>query len=108
MRYAIAIEKAEGNHSAHVPGLPGCVATGATITEVEAEIRDAIVFQLEGQREDGMPISDGANVTDGVQRARCISFFTVRDGKIIRQVEFWPEPYAAPATRAHLVEPLQA
>jgi len=23
-------------------------------------------------------------------------------------VEFWPEPYAAPANRAHLVEPIEA
>ena len=29
MRYAIVIEKAEGNYSAYVPDLPGCVATGA-------------------------------------------------------------------------------
>jgi hypothetical protein len=26
MRYAIVIEKANGNHSAYVPDLPGCVA----------------------------------------------------------------------------------
>jgi len=33
MRYAIVIERAEGNFSAYVPDLPGCVATGATIEE---------------------------------------------------------------------------
>ena len=38
MRYAIVIEKAEGNYSAYVPDLPGCVATGQTVAEVEAEI----------------------------------------------------------------------
>jgi hypothetical protein len=26
MRYAVVIEKAEGNYSAYVPDLPGCVA----------------------------------------------------------------------------------
>jgi predicted RNase H-like HicB family nuclease len=31
MRYAVVIEKAEGNYSAYVPDLPGCVATGATV-----------------------------------------------------------------------------
>lgn len=56
MRYAIVIEKAEGNYSAYVPDLPGCVATGFTIEEVEAEIRDAIAFHLEGLREDGLPL----------------------------------------------------
>jgi len=56
MRYAIVIEKADGNYSAYVPDLPGCVATGATIAEVEAEIRDAIVFHVEGLREDGIAV----------------------------------------------------
>ena len=47
------------------------------------------------------------NVTDGSRRDRAISFFTVRDGKITRIVEYWPEPYAAPASRRHLVEPIE-
>ncbi|EHR70716.1 hypothetical protein BurJ1DRAFT_1862 [Burkholderiales bacterium JOSHI_001] len=56
MRYAIVIEKAEGNYSAYVPDLPGCVATGATVAEVEAQIREAIEFHLDGMREDGIAI----------------------------------------------------
>jgi predicted RNase H-like HicB family nuclease len=56
MRYAIVIEKAAGNYSAYVPDLPGCVATGSTIEEVEAEIREAIEFHLDGLREDGLPV----------------------------------------------------
>ena len=40
MRYAVVIEKANGNFSAYVPDLPGCVATGATVEVVSAEIRD--------------------------------------------------------------------
>ena len=56
MRYAIVIEKALGNFSAYVPDLPGCVATGATVAEVESEIREAIVFHVEGLREDGLPV----------------------------------------------------
>jgi len=54
MRYAIVIERAEGNYSAYVPDLPGCVATGATIPEVQAEIRGAIRFHVESLRADGM------------------------------------------------------
>jgi len=30
------IEKAEGNYSAYVPDLPGFIATGATVQEVES------------------------------------------------------------------------
>ena len=51
-------------------------------------------------------VSD-VTVTDGVQTGRAISFFEVAEGKVMRVVEFWPEPYAAPANRAHLVEPLE-
>jgi predicted RNase H-like HicB family nuclease len=38
------------------PHLPVCVATGATVAEVEAEIREAIAFHVEGMREDGLPV----------------------------------------------------
>ena len=48
------------------------------------------------------------SVTDGVQSARAISFFTVEAGTITKLVKFWPEPYAAPANRAHLVEPIES
>jgi predicted RNase H-like HicB family nuclease len=48
MRYAVVIEKAENNCSAYVPDLPGCVATGATVAEAEAQIREAIEFHIEG------------------------------------------------------------
>jgi predicted RNase H-like HicB family nuclease len=61
MRYAIVIEKAEGNYSAYVPDLPGCVATGATVAEVESEIRDAIVFHVDGLREGGLPVPPPAS-----------------------------------------------
>lgn len=69
MRYAIVIEKAEGNYSAYVPDLPGCIATGATLEEVESEIREAIVFHLEGLREDGLPLPPGASTVDYVDVA---------------------------------------
>ena len=58
MRYAVVIEKAEGNYAAYVPDLPGCVATGATIEETERSIREAIEFHVEGLRADGVPIPE--------------------------------------------------
>jgi predicted RNase H-like HicB family nuclease len=69
MRYAVVIEKAEGNYSAYVPDLPGCVATGSTITEVEREIRDAIAFHLEGMREDGQPVPPPSSQVEYVEIA---------------------------------------
>lgn len=55
MPYAIVIEKGEGNYSAYVPDLPGCVAVGDTVEETRHEIQEAIEFHLEGLRADGLP-----------------------------------------------------
>jgi predicted RNase H-like HicB family nuclease len=69
MRYAIVIEKAEDNYSAYVPDLPGCIATGATLEAVESEIREAIIFHLDGLREDGLPVPPGESTVDYVDVA---------------------------------------
>ena len=66
MRYAVVIEKADGNFSAYVPDLPGCAATGATVEEVEREIKEAIRFHLDGLREDGLPIPQPSAVCEYV------------------------------------------
>jgi len=47
-------------------------------------------------------------VTDGVQVARAISFFSFADGKIQKMVEFWPDPFPAVENRRHLVEVMDA
>ena len=69
MRYAIVIEKAEGNYSAYVPDLPGCISTGATIEEAEESIREAIEFHLDGMREDGTPIPPASSHVEYVEIA---------------------------------------
>jgi predicted RNase H-like HicB family nuclease len=69
MRYAIVIERAASNYSAYVPDLPGCVATGATIEEVEAEIREAIALHLGGLREDGIPVPQPSSQVEYVDVA---------------------------------------
>jgi predicted RNase H-like HicB family nuclease len=61
MRYAIVIEKVGNNYSVYVPDLPGCVATGATVEEAEAQIREAMEFHLDGMREDGIAIPPPAS-----------------------------------------------
>jgi predicted RNase H-like HicB family nuclease len=67
MRYAIIIEKAEGNFSAYVPDLPGCVATGDTIESVEREIREAIRFHIAGLKEDGLPVPQPTTIAEYVE-----------------------------------------
>jgi predicted RNase H-like HicB family nuclease len=51
-RYLVVIEKAKGGFSAYCPDLPGCVATGKTRRAAEKNIREAVVFHLEGLKED--------------------------------------------------------
>jgi len=69
MRYAVVIEKADTNYSAYVPDLPGCVATGVTIDEVENEIREAIEFHLQGMKEDGQSIPVPSNALEYIEVA---------------------------------------
>lgn len=69
MRFAIVIEQTESNYSAYVPDLPGCVATGASVAEVEAEISEAILFYLEGFKEDGVPVPEPSSVVEYVEVA---------------------------------------
>ena len=69
MRYAIVIEKAGNNYSAYVPDLPGCVAAGQTIEEVEAQVREAIEFRVEELREDGLPVPVPASRVEYVEIA---------------------------------------
>ncbi len=67
MRYAIVIEKANGNYSAYVPDLPGCVATGDSVAAVEIEIRNAIRFHIDGLKEDGLPVPKPTSIADYVE-----------------------------------------
>jgi len=67
MRYAIVIEKANDNYSSYVPDLPGCIATGATVEEVEAEIGEALRLHLDGLREDGLTIPEPTAIAEYVE-----------------------------------------
>jgi predicted RNase H-like HicB family nuclease len=64
MRYVVVIEKADKNYSAYVPDLPGCVATGRTVEAVEAEIRTAVRFHIDGLRADGLPIPQPTSIAE--------------------------------------------
>jgi predicted RNase H-like HicB family nuclease len=58
-RYLILVEGGPpSNYSAWSPDLPGCVATGASVEEVEREMRAAISLHLEGLDADGEPIPE--------------------------------------------------
>ena len=56
MKYLIVVEKTETGFSAYSPDLLGCVATGATEEETEANMKEAIAVHVEGLKEEGFPI----------------------------------------------------
>jgi len=58
MRYLVIIERAENNYGAFSPDLPGCVATGDTLDEVQENMREAIELHLEGMRLHGESIPE--------------------------------------------------
>jgi predicted RNase H-like HicB family nuclease len=67
MRYAVVIEKAEGNYSAYVPDLPGCIATGNTVAAVEQEIGAATRFHIDGLKADGLPVPAPTSIAEYIE-----------------------------------------
>ena len=53
---------------------------------------------------EGDEVVSDVDVTDGVIRGRVITFSKIRDGKILRQTEFWPDPFEPVDWRAQWVE----
>jgi predicted RNase H-like HicB family nuclease len=56
MKYLVVVEQTATGFSAYSPDVPGCIATGATRTEVEREIADAIAFHVEGLHAEGLEV----------------------------------------------------
>jgi predicted RNase H-like HicB family nuclease len=63
MEYLVVIERGPSSFGAYVPDLPGCVAVGETRQEVEALIREAIEFHIEGLREEGQPLPEPSSTS---------------------------------------------
>ena len=56
--YLVVFEWAGSNYSAYVPDLPGCISTGKTLEDAEANIKEAISLYIDTLREDGQPIPE--------------------------------------------------
>ena len=54
----VVVEKTESNYAAYIPELDGCVATGITVQEVKESLHEAVVFHLEGMKDDGLDIPE--------------------------------------------------
>ncbi len=57
-RFLIVIEKTNGNYSAYSPDLPGCVATGDTIKDVEQNMYEAMAMHIQGLIEDSLLVPE--------------------------------------------------
>ncbi|NLF96807.1 MAG: type II toxin-antitoxin system HicB family antitoxin [Candidatus Riflebacteria bacterium] len=64
--YLIVIEKAGKNYSAYAPDLPGCVATGKTPEQAKANLREAMIFHIEGLKEDGLSVPEASSIFDRI------------------------------------------
>jgi len=43
----------DGNYSAHLPQLPGCVTVGSSLKEIENNMSQLVPFHIEGQKDSG-------------------------------------------------------
>jgi predicted RNase H-like HicB family nuclease len=59
-RYLVIIERTLTGFSAYSPDLPGCVATGETRKDVEANMQEAIAFHIEGLKREGLPVPEAS------------------------------------------------
>ena len=54
--YVVVFEQTPNNYAAYVPDLPGCVATHKTWYGIQAMIKEAIEFHIEGTQLGGDPV----------------------------------------------------
>ncbi len=72
--YTIVIERIpDSNFSAFALEVPGCIATGDTLEEVQRNISEAIEFPFEGLRQDGIAIPEPTTEAARDEWARGIS-----------------------------------
>jgi limonene-1,2-epoxide hydrolase len=64
-------------------------------------------FQINHILAEGDVVVTDVNVTDGKIVGRVITFSTIRDEKIWKQVEFWPDPFEAPEWRAKWIQKIE-
>jgi predicted RNase H-like HicB family nuclease len=67
MKYAVIIEKGDTSYGASVPDLPGCIAVGETLAEVQQLIREAMALHLEGLREEGLPVPEPTTLAEYIE-----------------------------------------
>ncbi|MDX2097700.1 MAG: type II toxin-antitoxin system HicB family antitoxin [Leptolyngbyaceae cyanobacterium bins.59] len=69
MKYLVVIEQTDTGYSAYSPDLPGCISTGATLEELESNMREAIEFHVEGLQLEGLEVPHATTVSTYVEVA---------------------------------------
>jgi ketosteroid isomerase-like protein len=64
-------------------------------------------FTINQMVAEGDKVVTDVTATDGKMIGRAITFSIIRDQKIWKQVEFWPDPFEAPVWRAQWVEKMK-
>jgi len=59
-RYLVIYESGPGNLSGFAPDVPGCASTGHSLEEMRENLREALVFHLEGLALDGQGMPEAA------------------------------------------------
>ena len=67
MKYLAIYAKTKTGYSAHIPDLPGCMATGRTLEQTKQRMREAAALHLRGMREDGEAIPRPTTLADEVE-----------------------------------------
>jgi predicted RNase H-like HicB family nuclease len=67
MKYAVIFAKEDTDYGAYVPDLPGYVAIGKTLDEVQQLIREAIAFHVKGPQEEGLPVPPPTSLCEYVE-----------------------------------------
>ena len=64
--YWVIYEKSSTGYGAYVPDLPGCITTGKTLEDTQANMQEAITGHLAIMREYGDPIPPPTTVAECV------------------------------------------
>ena len=60
----VIIERGETSYGAYSPDVPGCVAVGDTIKEVELRMREALRSHLQMMQEEHLPLPESQTVAE--------------------------------------------
>jgi predicted RNase H-like HicB family nuclease len=69
MKYTAIYAKTKTGYSAHVPDLPGCIATGRTLVLTQRRMQEAVAMHLQGMREDGDAIPRPTTLANEIEAA---------------------------------------